>query len=84
MFTLYPVLLAVLVYLHRWVYRLGSSWLPTFTQYKQLYITKNIWKSAILMVILMFTCPAFVRGFFLDEWSNETFWVWGTMCVMWT
>jgi hypothetical protein len=51
------------------------------SRYKKLYITKNIWKSAMLALILAGTTIPVLQGFFLNEWTNTSFLFWGTLYV---
>ena len=51
------------------------------SRYKKLYITKNIWKSAMLALILAGTTIPILQGFFLNEWTNTSFLFWGTLYV---
>ena len=51
------------------------------SRYKKLYITKNLWKSAMLAFIMAGTTIPILEGFFLDEWKNTPFLFWGTLYV---
>jgi len=92
MITYYLFTLSLLVYLHQYVYLFGESLLfkyyitdssisDKFSLYKRRYIVKNLWKSAVLSLILLTTTLSFVDGFFNNLWSNLTFNVWGTVYV---
>ena len=81
--------LSFLVYLHTHVYRIGDQLLnrfykaqyESFTAYKRKYIIKNIWKSAVLLLILISGSIPFFDGFFNNVWSNLNFHIWGTIYV---
>jgi hypothetical protein len=49
--------------------------------YKRKYITKNIWKSFILLIILIGSTIQFLDGFINNVWSNLSFKTWGTIYV---
>lgn len=49
--------------------------------YKRKYITKNIWKSFMLLLILIGSTLQFFDGFFNNVWSNLSFQTWGTVYV---
>jgi len=51
------------------------------SSYKKLYITKNIWKSAMLALILAGTTVPIVEGFLFERWTNVPFLMWGTLYV---
>jgi hypothetical protein len=53
----------------------------TFTPYKRKYIIKNIWKSFILLIILIGASIQFLDGFINNVWSNLSFKTWGTVYV---
>ena len=53
----------------------------TFSAYKRKYITKNIWKSFILLIILIGASIQFLDGFINNVWSNLSFKTWGTVYV---
>jgi hypothetical protein len=53
----------------------------TFSVYKRKYITKNIWKSFILLIILIGSSIQFIDGFINNVWSNLSFKTWGTIYV---
>ena len=82
----------ILVYLHQYVYLLGDQILfkyyikndeilDKFSLYKRRYIIKNLWKSAILSLILLTTSLSIVDGFFYQLWSPTVFLFWGTIYV---
>jgi len=84
--------LAFLVFLHQYVYIIGDILLFKFyitsekiadklTLYKRRYIIKNLWKSAILALIMIAATISFIDGFFNQLWSNLTFFIWGTIYV---
>jgi hypothetical protein len=88
----YLFALFLLVYLHQYVYLLGDQILfkyyikndeilDKFNLYKRRYIIKNLWKSAILALILLSTSLSVVDGFFFQTWSPTVFLVWGTLYV---
>lgn len=88
----YLFALFLLVYLHQYVYLLGDQFLfkyyikndeilDKFNLYKRRYIIKNLWKSAILALILLSTSLSVVDGFFYKTWSPTIFLVWGTLYV---
>jgi len=85
----YFLFLSFLVYLHTHVYHFGDQLLTRFyksqseslTPYKRKYIIKNIWKSSILLLILISGSIAVFDGFFNNIWSNLNFHVWGTVYV---
>jgi len=87
---IYIMFLSFLVYLHKYVYAAGDELLLKFnktkpdlvlTPFKKKYIIKNIWKSAVLLLILISGSIAVFDGFFNNVWSNLTFFVWGTVYV---
>jgi len=49
--------------------------------YKRKYITKNIWKSFMLLLILIGSSLQFLDGFINNVWSNLSFQTWGTIYV---
>lgn len=51
------------------------------SSYKRKYITKNIWKSFILLIILIGASIQFIDGFINNVWSNLSFKTWGTIYV---
>lgn len=82
----------ILVYLHQYVYLLGDQILfkyyikndeilDKFSLYKRRYIIKNLWKSAVLSLILLTTSLSIVDGFFYQLWSPTVFLFWGTIYV---
>ena len=84
--------LAFLVFLHQYVYLIGDILLfkfyitddkivDKFSLYKRRYIIKNLWKSAMLALIMIAGTIGFIDGFFNEIWSNLTFLVWGTFYV---
>jgi len=84
--------LFILVYLHQYVYLLGDqilfkyyikndAILDKFSLYKRRYIIKNLWKSAVLSLILLTTSLPIVDGFFYQLWSPTVFLFWGTLYV---
>lgn len=88
----YLFALFFLVYLHQYVYLLGDQILfkyyikneeisDKFNLYKRRYIIKNLWKSAILSMILLTTSLSIVDGFFYEIWSPTVFLIWGTLYV---
>lgn len=53
----------------------------SFSPYKRKYIIKNIWKSFILLIILIGSTIQFLDGFINNVWSNLSFKTWGTIYV---
>jgi len=53
----------------------------SFSPYKRKYITKNIWKSFMLLLILIGASLQFLDGFVNNVWSNLSFKTWGTVYV---
>ena len=53
----------------------------TLSPYKRKYIIKNIWKSFILLIILIGASIQFLDGFINNVWSNLSFKTWGTVYV---
>lgn len=51
------------------------------SSYKRKYIIKNIWKSFILLIILIGASIQFIDGFINNVWSNLSFKTWGTVYV---
>ena len=88
----YLFALFLLVYLHQYVYLLGDQILfkyyitndeilDKFNLYKRRYIIKNLWKSAILFLVLLTTTLSVIDGFFYNIWSPTIFLIWGTLYV---
>ena len=92
MLSYYLFSLSFLVYLHKYVYMFGESLLfnyyitdstiaDKFSLYKRRYVVKNLWKSAMLSLIMLTSSLSFLDGFINGIWSNLTFNVWGVLYV---
>jgi hypothetical protein len=76
------------IYLHKYVYYYGekilinynnSNELINLSEYKIKYIIKNIWKSCILFLILIFGTFHILEGFINNIWYNVFFYIFGTI-----
>jgi hypothetical protein len=75
------------IYLHNYVYYFGERILINYkipnelnlTEYKIRYITKNIWKSCILFLILIFGSFYVLEAFINNIWYNDYFYILGTI-----
>jgi hypothetical protein len=88
MISYYFFLMLLFIYLHKYVYYYGekilinynnSNELINLSEYKIKYIIKNIWKSCILFLILIFGTFHILEGFINNIWYNVFFYIFGTI-----
>jgi hypothetical protein len=85
-FYLFIIGLLSLVYLHKFVYQCGETFVfliaPDITvEYKRKYIIKNIWKSFILVIIFIGSIVTFIDCFYNNIWTNLHYHLYGLLYV---
>ena len=82
-FNFFFLFLLFLIFLQKYMYSYGMVFFDRFypnsdfNEYKKKYIIKNICKSYLLFTLFFSTTLPLFCGFFLNEWSNFSFYVCG-------
>ena len=79
----YVFILFSLVLFHNIVYSIGDSiiikYKPDMILYKKRYITKNIWKSFVLLLIVCANFHKVIESFIFNKWEHHYFLYMGTL-----